>query len=110
MRTFDMGHGVGAKDEQLADESPALAVLGTAADNRADWLAAGQALQRVLLVAHTHGLQASYLNQPIQVASLRPKLQKLLSQGGFPQILLRLGLPEKDIHGAPRRPLDDVIA
>lgn len=110
VRTFDMGHGVGAKDEQLADESPVLAVLGTAADNRADWLAAGQALQRVLLVAHTHGLQASYLNQPIQVASLRPKLQKLLSQGGFPQILLRLGLPEKDIHGAPRRPLDDVIA
>ncbi|MDR9425708.1 MAG: nitroreductase family protein [Marinobacter sp.] len=110
VRTFDMGHGVGAKDEQLADESPVLAVLGTAADNRADWLAAGQALQRVLLVAHTHGLQASYLNQPIQVASLRPKLQKLLSQGGFPQILLRLGHPEKDIHGAPRRPLDDVIA
>jgi hypothetical protein len=71
-------------------------------------LVAGQALQRVLLVAHTHGLQASYLNQPIQVASLRPKLQELPEQVAFPQILLRLGFPEDEVHAAPRRPLDDV--
>lgn len=110
VRTFDMGNGVGAKDHQLADESPILAVLGTADDTRADWLAAGQALQRVLLAAHVHGLQASYLNQPIQVAALRPKLQNLLSQSGAPQILLRIGYPEKDIPAAPRRPLEDVLA
>ena len=108
VRTFNMGKRVGAKDHQLAEESPVLAVLGTEGDSRADWLAAGQALQRVLLVAHTHGLQASYLNQPIQVASLRPKLQELLEQVAFPQILLRLGFPEDEVHAAPRRPLDDV--
>jgi len=108
VRMFNMGKSVGAKDHQLADESPVLAVLGTPGDSRADWLAAGQALQKVLLVAHVHGLQASYLNQPIQVASLRPKLQKLLDQEAFPQILLRLGFPEGGSHAAPRRPLDDV--
>jgi len=108
VRMFNMGKSVGAKDHQLAEESPVLAVLGTAGDSRADWLAAGQALQKVLLVAHTHGLQASYLNQPIQVASLRPKLQELLEQVAFPQILLRLGFPEDEVHAAPRRPLDDV--
>lgn len=109
VRTFDMGSGVGAKDKQLADESPMLAVLGTTSDSVADWLAAGQALQRILLSAHSQGLQASYLNQPIQVASLRPKLQNLLSQQGFPQILLRLGFPEDDIRAAPRRHLYEVI-
>ena len=109
VRMFNMGKSVGAKDHQLADESPVLAVLSTEGDSRSDWLAAGQALQKVLLVAHTHGLQASYLNQPIQVASLRPKLQELFGQAAFPQILLRLGFPSTEIQAAPRRPLTDVI-
>jgi len=109
VRTFDMGNGVAAKDKQLADESPVLAVLGTEGDSVTDWLAAGQALERVLLNAHSNGLQASYLNQPIQVASLRAKLQNLLERGGFPQTLLRLGFPTDEIQAAPRRDLDEVI-
>jgi hypothetical protein len=109
VRTFDMGSGVGAKDEQLANESPVLAVLGTDSDSTADWLNAGQALQRTLLKACGSGLQASYLNQPIQVASLRPKLQHLLGRAGFPQILLRIGYPTDDLPAAPRRILDNVI-
>ena len=109
VRTFDMGNGIGAKDKQLADESPVLAVVGTSSDNVADWLKAGQALEKVLLSAYSKGLQASYLNQPIQVASLRPKLQNLLSKPGFPQIVLRLGFPKDEIDATPRRRLDEVI-
>ena len=108
VRTFDMGGGVGAKDKELAEGSPLLAVLGTASDNPRDWVQAGQALQRVLLVACQHGLQASYLNQPVQIASLRPKLQNLVGSG-FPQILLRFGHPVEEIPSAPRRPVEDVI-
>ena len=55
------------------------------------------------------GLQASYLNQPIQVAVLRPKLQHLLGRSGFPQILLRLGYPATDLPAAPRRNLQEVV-
>ncbi|WP_404419284.1 Acg family FMN-binding oxidoreductase [Marinospirillum sp.] len=105
VRTFDMGKRIGAKDRQLADESPVLAVLGTSGDHLADWLVAGQALEKVLLSAHSQGLQASYLNQPIQVAPLRPKLQNLMSKSGFPQILLRLGFADDDIDASPRRHL-----
>jgi hypothetical protein len=109
VRTFDMGHGVGARDQELADASPVLAVLGTAGDGIDDWLHAGQALERVLLKAYSGGLQASYLNQPVEVASLRAKLQHLIGRAGFPQILLRLGFPPDALPAAPRRPLDDVI-
>ena len=109
VRTFDMGHGVGAHDRQLADASPVLAVLGTPGDGLADWIAAGQALQRLLLTACLHGLQASYLNQPIEVAPLRSQLQQLTGRPGFPQLLLRLGHPESESPAAPRRPLADVI-
>lgn len=108
VRTFDMGDGVGAKDRQLAEASPLLAVLTTDSDHPRDWVLAGQGLQRLLLAGCTLGLQASYLNQPIQVASLRPELQNLVGAGS-PQILLRLGYPLEDISPAPRRVLDDVI-
>ncbi len=108
VRTFDLGGGVGAKDRQLAQASPLLAVLGTDSDDPLELLRAGQALQRVLLVACQDGLQASYLNQPIQVAALRPELGKLV-EGDFPQILMRLGYPSDELPPSPRRALEDVL-
>ena len=108
VRTFDMGGGVGAKDRELADASPLLAVLGTERDDAHAWLSAGQALEHTLLTACKLGLQASYLNQPVQVASLRPQLQNLTG-GGFPQIVLRLGYPSSEITATPRRPVEDVL-
>lgn len=110
VRSFDMGHGVAAKDRQLADESPLLAVLSTAGDEPRDWLAAGQALQRLLLVGVRHGMQASYLNQPIQVASLRPTVQQLTGRPGFAQLLLRMGVASGALPATPRRPVTDIIA
>jgi hypothetical protein len=109
VRTFDMGHGVGAKDRQLADESPLLAVLSTEGDSAGDWMAAGQALERLLLVAVQLALQASYLNQPIQVPALRATLQQLTGRPSHAQLLLRLGCPTRAIAAAPRRPLADVL-
>jgi nitroreductase len=108
VRTFDMGGGVGARDRDLAAASPLLAAIVTRGDTPRDWLQAGQALQRLLLTACREGLQASYLNQPIEVAPLRPKLQRLAGDG-MPQILMRLGYPADELPAAPRRPLADVI-
>lgn len=109
VRSVNMGGGVAARDRALAAQSPLLAVLGTDGDASPDWLRAGQALQRVLLVACRDGLQASYLNPPIQVADLRPRLRELAG-GGFPQLLLRLGYPTEAIPAAPRRAIEQVIA
>lgn len=109
VRTFDMGNGIGAKDRELAEQSPVLAVLGTKRDAAADWISAGNALERVLLIACKNGLQASYLNQPIQIASLRPKLQHLLRSSEFSQVCLRLGYPSEPLTAAPRRKVLEVI-
>lgn len=109
VRTFDIGHGVAARDVQLADASPVLAVLGTRGDDLASRVDAGQALQRTLLTACLHGLQASFLNQAIEVAPLRMRLLQAIGQTGYPQMLLRLGYPESDLPVTPRRPLAEVI-
>ncbi|WP_242396319.1 Acg family FMN-binding oxidoreductase [Anaeromyxobacter oryzisoli] len=86
----------------------ALLVLSTARDGKAEWVAAGEALERVLLRATAAGLSASYLNEPIEVPELRARLRDLLGEPGVPQLMLRLG------HGlvvrpTPRRPVEEVL-
>jgi nitroreductase len=110
VRTFDLGHGRGAKDEQLALHSPLLCVLGTESDTPRDWLNAGQALASVLLLGTAAGVSASYLNQPVEVPELRPRLARLVPAAGVPQIVLRMGLasPEHVPAHTPRRRVEDV--
>lgn len=109
VRRFDMGNGVAAKDEELLLHSPWLTVLTTTADDPMSWLQAGQALQRALLVACQHGLQASYLNQPVELAPLRTRLQHLLGTDEHPQLLMRWGHPKDTVAPAVRRPVEAVL-
>ena len=109
LRTFDWGRGRAARDRQLAEGSPALAVLTTPADNAAAWLDAGQALDRVLLLAADAGLAASFLNQPVEVPALRPRVATLIERTGYPQIILRLGYG-RPVAPTPRRSVNEVMA
>jgi len=108
VRTFDVGKSQAARDAELATGSPLLVVLGTDHDAADDWLAAGMALERVLLRARTDAVHASYLNQPIQVEALRPHVSQLCRRDGYPQVLLRLGYGP-DVLPTPRRPANDVL-
>jgi len=108
VRTFDTGKGQAARDRELALGSPVLAVLGTAGDGQRDWLAAGRALERVLLRAAVEGVAASYLNQPIEVPELRFDVQVLTGYMGYPQLVLRLGY-DGEAKPTPRRPAEEVL-
>ncbi|ARV58579.1 nitroreductase [Nostocales cyanobacterium HT-58-2] len=108
IRTFDIGRGQAAHNRELALGSPVLAVLGTEEDTPAAWFSAGQALERVLLLGQAVGVSASFLNQPIQVIQLRPKLQTLLNKSGYPQIILRLGFGSQ-VKPTPRRGVSEVL-
>ena len=85
---------VAAYKGRLIREAPAVLVLYTDGDDRTDWLAAGQALARALVVAADRGLAASYANEPVEVTSLRPKVADLVG-GGFPQVVFRVGYPDE---------------
>ncbi len=108
IRTFDWGEGQAAKDRELAESAPVLAVLGSESDEPESLLAAGQALGSVLLHASAEGVSASFLNQPIQRPALRTRLIEILELDGLPQILLRLGYGPEG-KPTPRRPVSDVL-
>jgi nitroreductase len=108
LRTFEARSGQAAQGADLAVGSPALAVLGTPDDSPESWLAAGQALGRLLLRARVDDVHASYLNQPIEIPDLRLRLREALGLSGTPQQVLRFGYgPE--VPPTPRRAIEDVL-
>jgi nitroreductase len=109
VRTFDRGDGQAARDLELAEGAPILAVIGTALDAPRDWLVAGQALSRTLLTATVHGLAASFLNQPIEVPALRGKVRDVVGIDGAPQLIIRIGYPTSEVRLTPRRAVEDVL-
>ncbi len=110
VRTFDWGKGIAARDRQLAEGSPLLAVLATEADTPRAWLAAGEALGRVLLTACDLGLSASFLNQPVEVLDLRERAQAIVGGAAIPQLVLRFGYGSRELRPTPRRPVREVIS
>jgi hypothetical protein len=108
VRTFDVGTSQAAKDDELSRWSALLALIVTSTDEKPDWIAAGQALQRVLLTATAAGLQASFLNQPIEISSMRLQLARDLGLPGHPQLLLRFGYGP-NVAPTPRREVSDVL-
>ena len=98
---------VAASKRELVASAPAVLILTTDADEPTDWLTAGQALERVLLTAAARDLQASYVNQPVEVAALRKQLTDLIGEG-FPQVIFRVGYPARH-EGTPRRHMQDVL-
>ncbi|MFJ4201175.1 Acg family FMN-binding oxidoreductase [Streptomyces sviceus] len=93
------GHGTG---------TGVVAVLSTPYDLRADWLTAGQALQRVLLHAARHGVMAAFHTQPLERPDLREEMRRSITTGRHPQMVLRLGRPSL-LRTTLRRPPAQVL-
>lgn len=85
-----------------------MAVLSTPHDTPHDWIAAGQALEHLLLVATTYFVHASFATTVLENPTTRHDLRRALSLDGWPQMLMRLGYTTAHKH-SPRRPVTDVI-
>jgi len=110
-RDFAHGRGWGLPRLNTAPLFPAagLAALLTTPDDRAaDWVNAGQALQRILLTAGTCGVAAALHSQPLELRGLREFVRTRLGDGGYPQLVLRLGTVIQ-VATSVRRPPADVL-
>lgn len=111
-REQDAGGGVVDPDAPPpAVERPTVVLMGTDGDDRSDWLRAGRALGRVLLVATAAGVAASPLTQALDWPATRTRLRSRLSLVGHPQMLLRMGYPQEGVAVARsgRRPVAEVL-
>jgi nitroreductase len=90
--------------------SAGIAVFVGVRESPEHWVAVGQACQRFALQATALGLKHAFINQPVEVASLRPELAMLVGQPGRrPDIVMRFGYGPT-LPWSPRRPVAAVIA
>ena len=110
LRSQELGAEFGELEQSNVTHAPVVFAIGTPGDLAGDWLGCGEALQAVLLHATVKGLSASFLNQVLEIPNLRGELAELIPGLGYPQMVLRLGVPEDSIRRpAPRRDLSDVL-
>src|SRR6516225_6212291 len=110
-RDFARGHGWGMPPLSPATSHRAAGVAGlltTTADRPADWVNAGQALQRILLTASTCGAAVALHSQPLELPWLREFIRTQLSDGACPHLVLRIGLVTQ-VAVSVRRDPDDVL-
>lgn len=97
------------KDFRHIRSSSAIAVLVSDIDDKPHWIEAGRCYERLALQAAALDLRTAFINQPVEVASLREKFTDFLGVGTRrPDFIVRIG------HGpeAPRsvrRPVEEVV-
>ena len=110
-RDFAHGRGWGLPPPSTAlrfRSAGVVALLTTVHDRPADWINAGQALQRILLTASTCGAAAALHTQPLEFGWLRELIRTRVSDGAYPQLILRFGMVSQAAVSVRRSP-DDVL-
>ncbi|BAM90236.1 conserved exported hypothetical protein [Bradyrhizobium oligotrophicum S58] len=109
---FDHLFNAAAENDKYARQigsSAGLAVFAAEQADPAHWIRVGQACQRFALEATRLGLKLAFINQPVEVAALRPELARVIGTSRRPDIVLRFGYGPT-LPYAPRRPVREVLS
>ena len=108
VRDFSGRRPVADRGTTAFEYTPHLALLSTRGEGPADWLRAGQALERVLLEATRADLATSLTSHALEDRELRLLARDPASGIGQVQMVLRLGYGPRG-PATPRRPVRDVL-
>ena len=92
---FDLAFKTGPENDKYARQiasSSGIAVFVGQREDHDHWVLAGRAAQRFALQATALGLKHAFINQPVEVARLRPELASLIGlPGRRPDLVMRYG-------------------
>lgn len=89
--------------------SAGIAVFAAEKDDPEHWVLAGRACQRFALQATALGMKHAFINQPVEVPTLRPELASLIGlPGRRPDIVMRFGYGPA-LPFSARRPVEAVL-
>ena len=107
-RVFDWVFRADAENDKYARHlrtSAGVAVFVSEQSDKDHWVRVGRACQRFALQATALGLKQAFVNQPVEVARLRPELAALVGlPGRRPDIVMRFGSGPRCRYSA-RRPV-----
>lgn len=97
------------KDTRNIRSSAAIAVIHSEADDVSHWIEAGRCYERLALQAAVLNLRTAFINQPVEVAALRPDFARYLGIGNRrPDLIVRIGQGPETLRSL-RRPVEQVI-
>ncbi|WP_022961085.1 Acg family FMN-binding oxidoreductase [Halopseudomonas pelagia] len=110
---FDLFFTEKAENDKYARHvrsSAGIAVFVSEQEDKHHWIEVGRAFQRFALQATAIDVRTAHLNQPVEVASLRPEFAKSIGMSvGRPDLVIRFGRgPE--MPRSLRRPIETVLA
>ena len=89
--------------------SPVAVVVASASDDKVSWVRTGQVYERLALKMTSLNIKSAFLNQPIEVSTLRGQFQSAMGLGSsLPQLLVRFGYAEA-MPRSLRRPVEQVL-
>ncbi len=96
-------------DARNIRSSSAVAIFVAAGDDKTAWLEIGRAYERLALQAAAFELRNAFINQPIEVRSLRPQFESWLGlKGERAHLIVRIGRAPLAPYSL-RRPVNEVI-
>ncbi|XUM21490.1 Acg family FMN-binding oxidoreductase [Bradyrhizobium oligotrophicum S58] len=109
---FDQFFNAASENDKYARQissSAGVAVFTAEQADASHWIRAGQACQRFALEAMRLGLKLAFINQPVEVAALRPELARVIGTTRRPDLVLRFGYGPA-LPFSPRRRVADVLS
>jgi len=109
---FDLAFSAAAEKKRYArhiDSSAGLAVFSAHQADPEGWVQVGRSCQRFALKAMVLGLKTAFINQPLEVAALRPKLASIIGlPRRRPDLVIRFGRWPA-LPFSPRRSLEAIL-
>ena len=106
---FFRADGENDKYARQVRSSAGIAVFVSAANDKAHWIETGRSYERFALQAAALGIRNAFLNQPVEVGSLRPQFASFLGIGDRrPDLIVRFGRGQ-EMPRSLRRPLQSVL-
>ena len=109
---FDHAFTADAENDKIARRlrsSAGVAVFTAQSADKAHWVDVGRAFQRFALQATVLGIRNAHVNQPVEVAALRPPFARALGLGDArPDLVIRFGRGPA-LPPSLRRPLEAVL-
>ncbi|MBI4165279.1 MAG: Tat pathway signal protein [Acidobacteria bacterium] len=97
------------KDIAHIRSSAAIAVFISEADDKPHWIEAGRCYERLALQAAALDLRTAFINQPVEVPTLRPQFGGFLGIGNRrPDLVVRIG-QGPEMPRSLRRPVEQVL-
>jgi len=96
-------------DAKKLRSSSGAVIITSDRDDNTSWVRVGQVTERLALMMTSRNIKSAFLNQPIEVPSLRGQFQSAMGLGSsLPQLLVRFGYTNA-MPSSLRRPLEQVL-